>query len=235
MAAAALAACGRASPPPVALGDAARFAVLAAASITWTGDSVIGGDVGVGAPATSLAGLALVPDASGTFSTAPGVSGRVYAVDDAPPTPTTLMSATDDMQRAFADAAGRLPDIDDLDGGTLLKRTLVTAVYCWSGSVTIPLDVKLDGSATDVWIFQIAGDLKVAAGVAVHMIGDPPLPRNVFWQVSGDVSLGPGAHLEGVLLGPGAIAMASGASLNGRLLSQGAIALDGATIAEPSP
>jgi hypothetical protein len=233
---AALAACGRPSPPEVPLGDAARFALLAKTRVAFSDGSTVMGDVGVSpAPAASLVGVALTPDASGTFATAPGISGTVYAADDAPPTPAALASAVDAMQRAVADAAGRASEIVDLDGGALLRRTLVTGVYHWNGAVTVPLDVKLDGSADDVWIFQVAGDLTIADGVQVRMIGDPPVPRHVFWQVSGQATLGSGAHLEGVVLAGQAVALRAGASVAGRVLSQGTISADAATVVEPAP
>jgi hypothetical protein len=45
-------------------------------------------------------------------------------------------------------------------------------LYKWSTAVTISADVTLTGGANDIWIFQIAGDLAVAAGVSA----DPDAP-----------------------------------------------------------
>lgn len=57
--------------------------------------------------------------------------------------------------------------------------------------------------------------------------------RNVFWQVSGGVTLGSSAHLEGVVLAKTAIALGSTASVNGRLLSQTAVTLINNTVVRP--
>jgi hypothetical protein len=58
------------------------------------------------------------------------------------------------------------------------------------------------------------------------------LASNVFWQVAGDVSVGTGAAMEGVLLVQTAVTFKTGSSLNGRILSQKACALQKATIFE---
>ena len=54
----------------------------------------------------------------------------------------------------------------------------------------IPTDVTLSGSATDVWIFQIAQDLTMSSDTNLFLIGGP-VPRNVFCQVSGLVDSTP--------------------------------------------
>ena len=50
-------------------------------------------------------------------------------------------------------------------------------------------NVTLNGSATDIWIFQIAQDLTVASATNV-LLGGGALAKNVIWQVSGHVELG---------------------------------------------
>lgn len=52
----------------------------------------------------------------------------------------------------------------------------------------------------------------------------------MFWQVSGSVTLGSSAHLEGIVLAKTAIALGSTASVNGRLLSQTAVTLINNTV-----
>ena len=61
------------------------------------------------------------------------------------------------------------------------------------------------------------------------------VPKNVFWQVSGSVSLGTTSHFEGVILGQTAITMNTGASINGRLLAQTAVAIQSSVVAQPAP
>lgn len=230
------AACGGHSPRAVELGQAARFSALAKSRVSSVGRATIRGNLGI-SPGTSasLSGFSLTPDPSGLFSTSPEVSGGVYAADAEAPTPDDLNGALNDMERAFDDAAGRSPDVTELDDGELLRRTLIAGVYRWSTGVQITSDLKLDGSATDVWIFQVAQDLTLASSVKVHMIGEPPLPRNVFWQVAGRVDVGAGAHLEGMVIASQSIAMETSSSVNGRLLSRREISLDAAQVVEPSP
>jgi hypothetical protein len=231
-----LAGCGGHSPRDVGIGQASQFAILAKTGVSSVGAPMVTGNLGISpASSASLFGFSLTDDASGAFSTSPEVSGAVYAADYAPPTPSDLTTAFDDMEVARADAAARTPDVTELDSGVLLPRTLVAGVYRWTTGVQIPADIKLDGSATDVWIFQIAQNLTVASSVKVRMVGGPPLPRNVFWRVLGQVDVGAGAHLEGFVFANQSVTMEPGSSLNGRLLSEGAIVLNGAEIVEPAP
>jgi hypothetical protein len=76
--------------------------------------------------------------------------------------------------------------------------------------VEIPTDVTLSGSEDDVWIFQIAGNLKESNGIDIHLIGGAQ-SKNVFWQVAGVVDIGTTAHLQGIVLSKTLIAMKTGA------------------------
>jgi hypothetical protein len=170
-------------------------------------------------------------DASNVFSTSPQVTGKVYAANYASPTPAKLTTAIGDMQHAFTEAAGRNADVTELAGGNLGGLTLSPGVYKWGTGVLIPTNVTLVGLATDVWIFEIAQDLTLSNSASVTLRSALPLgllgpqAKNVFWQVSGGVTLGSSAHLEGIVLAKTAIALGSTASVNGRLLSQTAVTL----------
>ena len=61
------------------------------------------------------------------------------------------------------------------------------------------------------------------------------LPKNVFWQVTGLVSLGTSAHCEGVILCATGITLGNGVTVNGRLLAQTAVNIDGSTVVQPAP
>ena len=98
----------------------------------------------------------------------------------------------------------------------------------------IPTDLTLTGNTTDVWVFQIAQNLTVSNAVNITLAGGA-LPKNVFWQVSGAVSLGTTSHFEDVVLSQTAITLGTGASINGRLLAQSAVSLDSATVTQPAP
>ena len=67
------------------------------------------------------------------------------------------------MEAAYTDAAGRTPDFNMAANGNIGGLTLPPGVYKWDSttSVTIPIDVILMGSSTDIWIFQISGNLNL--------------------------------------------------------------------------
>ncbi len=220
---------------PVELGTAGLFVILAKSGVSTVPNSVIVGDVGVSPAAASyVTGFSLTADASNTFATSPQITGKVYAADQAAPTPSKMTTAIGDMELAFTDAAGRAPDVIELGAGDIGGMTLPAGVYQWGTGLLIPADVTLTGSATDVWIFQIAQDLTVSSGKRVTLAGGA-LPKNVFWQVAGAVELGTTAHLEGVVLTQTSATLRTGASLNGRMLAQTAVDLDSATVIQPAP
>jgi hypothetical protein len=112
--------------------------------------------------------------------------------------------------------------------------TLPPGVYKWGPGLLVPTNVTLTGSATDVWIFQIAKSLTVGNGAKI-VLGGAALPKNVFWQVAGLVNVGTTAHLEGIVLAQTSITLGTGASINGRLLAQTNVALQVSTVVAPAP
>jgi hypothetical protein len=227
-------------PAPVALGSvtdlgvAGAYAVLAKTGVTNVTGSTITGNVGVSPAAASfITGFALVADASNVFSNSPSVVGHIYAANYAVPTPVNLTSAIGSMETAYADAAGRTsPGFSELGSGAIGGLTLVPGLYKWTTSVTIPTNVTLSGGANDVWIFQISGDLTIAAARSVVMAGGAQA-RNVFWQVAGQSTLGTTSHFEGTILSKTAITLNTGASLKGRALAQTLVAMDNNAITVP--
>ena len=220
---------------PVNLGMAGGFAILAKSGVSTVPMSAVTGHVGLSpAAATFVTGFSLTLDSTTVFSTSLQVTGHVFASDYTPPTPANLTTAVGDMELAFTDAAGRPAGVTELGAGDIGGMTLAPGVYAWGTGLLIPTDVTLDGSATDVWIFQIAQDLTVANGTNVFLTGGA-LARNVFWQVSGLVSFGTTSHFEGIVLCQTSIALQTGATINGRLLAQTAVTLDGSTVVEPAP
>jgi hypothetical protein len=73
----------------------------------------------------------------------------------------------------------------------------------------------------------------VSSATSVVLSGGA-LPANVFWQVSGEVTLDTTAHLEGVVLSQTSITLRTGASVNGRLLAQTAVDLDTNALVQPA-
>jgi len=220
---------------PVDLGAAGSFAVLAKSGIATVPPSAITGNIGVSpAAGTYLTGFSLTADPTNAFSTSAQVTGKVYAADGAPPTPSSLTTAVGAMELAFTDAAGRTALVTELGAGNIGGMTLAPGVYKWGTGLLVPTDVTLAGLATDVWVFQIAQDLALSSGVRVTLSGGA-VPRNVFWQVAGLVDLGTTAHLEGVVLTQTSATLHTGASISGRLLAQTAVSLDASSVVEPAP
>jgi hypothetical protein len=219
---------------PVNLGTAGNYVILSKAGISTMPDSTITGSLGVSPAAASyITGFSLVEDASKVFSTSTQVTGKIYAADYASPTHANLTTAIGDMQTAFTDAAGRAANVTELGAGNIGGMTLTSGVYKWGTGLLIPTDLTLSGSATDVWIFQVAQGLTVDNGIHVSLVGGA-VSKNVFWVVAGASSLGTTSQFEGVLLGMTSIALKTGASVDGRLLAQTAVTLEGSTVVEPA-
>jgi hypothetical protein len=217
-----------AGPAAVDLGTAGDFVILAKTGVSNTGSSQIWGDIGVSPiDSTAITGFGLVMDAGGTFSTSSLVTGSLYAADYAEPTPTMLTTAVGDMQTAYTDAAGRtLPDYTELGAGDITSMTLAPGLYKWGTGVLISAaGVTISGTASDVWIFQIAENLDLADGANVYLSGGA-LASNIFWQVAGQATLGTTAAMKGVILCQTAIVINTGATLVGRALAQTAVTLD---------
>jgi hypothetical protein len=213
----------------VNLGAAAGYVVLAKTAINNSATSAITGDLGISPAATSyITGFALT-NATG-FATSTQVTGKLYAADMAVPTPTNLTTSVNNMITAYNDAAGRtLPDFTELGTGNIGGKTLTPGLYKWTSSVTVPTSIVFSGGANDVWILQIAGNLNLSSAVNITLTGGAQA-KNIFWQVSGQVTLGTTSHFEGVILSMTGITLQTGASLNGQALAQTAVVLDGNTV-----
>jgi hypothetical protein len=217
----------------VKLRTAGNFLILTKTGVTSVPPAVIMGNIGVSPiTATAITGLALTMDPTNVFSTSQQVTGKTFAADYASPTPANLTTAVGDMDLAFTDAAGRAPTVTELGAGNIGGKTLVPGVYKWGTGLLIPTNVTLTGGSTDVWIFEIAGNLSLSSATNVVLKGGAR-PENIFWQVSGGVTLGSTAHLEGIVLSKTAITLGAKASVHGRLLSQTAVTLINNTIVQP--
>jgi len=224
-----------ANPATVNLGTAGNFVILAETGISTTGTTNITGDIGISpAQAVYITGFALTLPAGSAFSTSALITGKVYAPGYADPTPANLTTAVLNMGTAYTTAAGLAPNISELYTGDLTGQTFTRGVYKWGSAVTIGAGgVTISGSATDVWIFQIAQNLTLASGAIVHLSGGA-LASNIFWQVAGQVNLNTTAQMEGIILCQTQIAMTNGATLEGRALAQTAVTLIANTITPPA-
>lgn len=212
----------------VNLGLAGDFAILTKSGITNVYASAITGNVGT-SPITGAALLLTCEEVSGTIFTVDAAGPVACRVTDAP----GLTTAVGDMQTAYTDAAGRSnPDFLNLGAGIIGGLTLEPGLYKWGSTLLIPTDITLDGGPNDVWIFQVAGTLAMSSAVRMTLTGGA-IANNIFWQVSGAVTLGTTSHFEGTLLGKTSIAVQTGASVNGRLLAQTAVTLQMNTVTLP--
>jgi hypothetical protein len=207
---------------------AGNFVILSKSGITDVYKSAITGDVG-SSPITGAAILVRCTE----------VAGTIYSVNAAGPlpcrvtNPSKLTTAIGDMQTAYTDAAGRSnPKFLNLGAGNIGGRTLKPGLYKFTSAVVIPTNVTISGGPNDVWIFQVAGTLRMSSAIKIILAGGAQA-KNIFWQVAGAVTLGTSSHFEGNILGKTGINLLTGASINGRLLAQTAVALQMSTVKKP--
>jgi hypothetical protein len=222
---------------------AGNYAILTKTGISTVPTSNITGDIAVSpAAAASMTGFSLSLDSTGEFSTSTQVMGKAWAANYASPTPGVLTSAVSAMEAAYTNAANRVnTNTERIDlGAGLLGGTfggpgyeLTTGIYTFNSDVTLTSDIYFSGSSTDIFIIQIAGNLVQAANMNVILSGGA-LAENIFWQIAGHVSVGEGAHMEGILLVMTYVLFKTTSSLNGRILAQTACNLQVATITQPS-
>ncbi len=228
---------GSSGPAAVNLRTAGNFVILSKSGISTTGTTSIVGNIGVSPiDSTAITGFGLIMDPSNTFATSSLVTGRIYAADYTAPTPTTMTTATSDMETAYADAAGRTnPTSTELGAGNIGGMTITPGTYKWGTGLIIPTDVTLNcgGNSNAVFIFQIEQTLSISSGKKIILSGGCQA-KNIFWQVAGQVTLGTTSNFKGNILSATLIEMNTGATLNGRALAQTAVTLDANTITIPN-
>jgi hypothetical protein len=221
--------------PPIDLGFACNYAIIAKSGVSTVPDSAITGNVGV-SPITSAAitGFDLSLDASTQFSTSSQITGKCFAADYSGSTPMNLSAAVSDMQAAYTDASARTnTDASRLNigGGTIGGQTFFPGVYTFTTGVSITSDITFEGSADDIFIIQIATTLTQAANTHVFLSGCAQA-KNIFWRVKTSASIGAGASMQGILLVKEKADFVSGSSLVGSVLAHTAVNLQRATITQ---
>jgi hypothetical protein len=203
-----------ASAQPVAYGGAGSFAVLASSSVTNTGASVVGGDVGVGPGGTVTGVTAAMLTNGGALHVGDAVAAQ--ALHDARVAWTALGTRTCPM-------SNRNPGLDG--------ASLAPGVYCFSGDAVLTTTLTLTG--TGPWIFQVDGALTIGPGATIvaPLVGSNTCRgSDVHWKV-GDaapgtpitsVSVGAGASMVGTIVAEGAVSFGAAAALDGRAVSLGA-------------
>jgi hypothetical protein len=203
----------------VPMGSAATFEVLAGATVTNTGPTIItGGDLGL-SPGSAVTGFP-----PGTLTT-PAV---MHVTDP------TAATAEADLTTAYLYTAG-------LPGGAVLPGdlsglTFTPGLYTNASTVMLSAgNVTLDalGDVNGVFIFQIGSTLTTIGSTQVVLAGGAQA-KNVYWQVSSSATLGTNSIFQGNILSLESITLDTGATLTGRALARnGAVALDSNTVTAP--
>jgi hypothetical protein len=195
-----------------AFAGAESFVVLAKSSITNSGASTFGGDVGVGAGGSITGVLPAMLAAGSSLHSGDAVAAQA------------LQSAA----AVYADLAARtcLPATTDQP----LGATLATGTHCFTGDLTVAAPLQLTGAGP--WIVLVDGSLSVAPGIVITapiVAPDTCGGSPVYWQVGDSsaatpattVAIGAGAKMVGNILAQGAVTLGAAASLDGRALSLG--------------
>jgi hypothetical protein len=212
----------------VDLGLAGDFVILSKSGITDVYKSAVIGDIGTSPITGAAIGLSCTE-----------VTGTIYTVNAAGPLPcrvtnaSRLTTAVGDMQTAYTNAAGRSnPSFLNLGAGNIGGKTLTPGLYKWTTALIVPTDITISGGPNAIWIFQVAGTLKMSSAVKIILSGGAQA-KNIFWQSAGAVTLGTTSHFEGNILGKTGINMQTDATINGRLLAQTAVTLQMNTVTKP--
>jgi hypothetical protein len=232
----------------VDLGKADDFVILAKTTITDANLSTITGNIGL-SPGAGTAIKVTCPEMTGKIFTvdATYVLADVSCVKPGPGANKTFVdNAVSDMGTAYTDAAGRPHGTGatnlNVGSGTLNGQNFVPGTYTWDtpGDVDITGDITITGSATDVWIFQMSGNLtldskgSVPTGVKVLLAGGAQA-SNVFWQVGGGAgaTLGTYSTFNGIILSAKDVIIQHGAVLTGRAFADAQVTLDANDITAP--
>ncbi|MDO8604302.1 MAG: ice-binding family protein [bacterium] len=107
---------------------------------------------------------------------------------------------------------------------------MTPGIYKSPAQMGITGTLTLNGSATDVWIFQAGSTLTTAGASSVTLTGGAQA-CNVFWQVGSSATLGSASFLKGNILALTSATLGTTANVEGRVLAQnGAVTLDGSNI-----
>lgn len=188
----------------VDLGSAFGYSVLASAAITNDGSSVFPGIVG-----SSGGAIVGMDQAKTSCSIEPNTAAAT--------------AAESDLESAYGSAAGR--SATGSLGGDLAGLTLGPGVYRAAAALSMSTMLVFDagGDPTAVFVIQVPAALNTSASSTMTLAGGAQ-SANVFWQVSGAVTLGASSHFVGTILGNAAITMGAGTSIAGRALTKGGAA-----------
>ena len=201
----------------VNLGSAERFGIIAGVGVSNNaGFSVINNmDVGISPGVrSSITG----------FPPAIIVNGAIYASDDVAPAGIAAMltQAKLDLTNAYLFAEGASYSAPITVSGDQGGKTLVAGIYKSTSTLLVQNgDLTLSGSATDVWIFQVASAFTTIGGAGGNIkLTGGALAKNVFWQTGSSATIGNYTSFVGNILALQSITMGAYSTAKGRMLAR---------------
>jgi hypothetical protein len=201
----------------VNLGFAARFGILAGVGVSNNAgfSEIRNMDVGISPGVrSSITG----------FPPAIIVNGAMYASDDIAPagTPAMLTQAKLDLTNAYLFVEGASYSAPITVAGDQGGKTLVAGIYKSTSTLLVQNgDLTLSGSATDVWIFQVASAFTTVGGAGGNIIlAGGALAKNVYWQTGSSATIGDYTKFNGNILALQSITMGSHSTATGRMLAR---------------
>lgn len=188
------------------LNTASSFALFTSAgAFTNNGTSILYGDIGT--------------DAGVLTGFPPGVleSGQLYLESN-----PYLSTVASDLSLTYADLASRIPSAGVLAVTLGNGQVLTQGVYTTGAGAAATLNgvLTLDGQddPNALFIIKIDGALSTNASSTIVLINGTSL-CNVYWAITGAVSLGENSVFRGTIVSGGSIEMLEGSSLHGRGLT----------------
>ena len=183
------------------------------ASVTNTGTTTLSADLAVTTAAPVSGAATLV------------VGGASHLFDAA------AADAKSDLWVAYTAAAALTPtaSLATLDGRTLFAGVYTSNAVALALNTTLTLDGQ--GNPDAVFVFLVDAALNTGATTSSVNLVRGARAANVFWQVSGAVTLGAGSSFKGTVLGQAAITVGAGTTVQGRVLTlNGVVTLAGNSI-----
>lgn len=192
--------------------ELASFAVLGAATVTNTGATTLGGNLGV-SPGSAITGKATIT-VNGTNAATAG-NPSVHEAD--------ALASSAQTQLAAARVSLGLLGPGLLQPADLVGLTLEPGVYTVPAGVSnLTGALTLDGlgNANAFWVFQVESTLITSPGAVVNLI-NTGTGAGVYWNIASSATLDTGTVFLGNLLALANVTMNTAASIAcGRALAQ---------------
>ena len=206
--------------PTVPLGTAGGYSVIAAETVTNTGNSTLAASLGLW-PGSSVTGFP---------------PGQVLAPGTIEATTSAAQQAQADASTAYDNAAGRLVDVTTT--ADLANLQLTPGVYSGPSKSALllsgPLVLDAQGDKSAVFVFQTDSTLITSSGSTVSLINGAQ-ECNVFWQVGSSATLGSGSIFAGTILARASVTVNDGVTVHGRAFAlTAAVTLQNDTFTQPT-